>query len=99
MEGRDTLIRKIQDHLDTSGQKYYSGFYVGTTNDPDISFKQHLVKKDRNWWLYVNCDNAATAKDIEKHYLDLGMKGSDRDNDDGSKYIYFYVITSKTKEN
>jgi len=102
MEGRDTqgnTIATIDKHLNATGQRYYSGFYVGITDNPERSlFQEHLVSKDRNWWMYVPCDNATIAKGVEKHYLDLGMNGSEEGGDDSSKFVYFYIITSKTKE-
>ena len=42
-----TIVDEIMKHLEGSGKKYYSDFYIGITNDVDRRlFDEHNVSRD-----------------------------------------------------
>lgn len=100
MEANDKeIIERIDEHLKNSGRRYYSDFYIGITNDPERRlFDEHKVKKDGMWWIYSKADNIETAREVEKYYLDKGMRGGDGGGDDTSVYVYCYTVSPTTIE-
>lgn len=72
----DTIIKEIDAHLSKSGRRYYSDFYIGITKDVEQRlFGDHNVSKDNSWWIYRTAETNEIARAVEKHYLDLGMRG------------------------
>jgi hypothetical protein len=95
---KEDIIKFFDEHLMNSGRKYYSDFYVGITSDVDQRlFQQHNVDKDNMWWIYSTAENSAIAREVEKHYLDLGMRGGPGGGDNPC-IVYAYVITPLTIE-
>lgn len=95
----DEIINLIDGHLKKSGRSYYSEFYIGISdNARDRLFKQHHVDIDHQWWIYVTADNSEIARDVEKHYLDLGMRGGTGGGSEDSNMVYCYVVTPITTE-
>ncbi|MDE6337034.1 MAG: hypothetical protein K2L34_10750 [Muribaculaceae bacterium] len=93
------IIDKFDKHLSKSGKRYYSEFYVGISkNAPKRLFEEHHVDINTSWWIYVTADSSDTARDVEKHYIELGMRGSDGGGDDSSDMVYCYVVTPTTTE-
>lgn len=91
------IIQKIDQHLSNSGKSYYNEFYVGITNDPKRRlFEEHGVSKEDSWWIYVKADNAEIARNVEKHYLNEGMRGNDGGGNEDSCYVYCYAVTQTT---
>ena len=73
---KDAIINDIEKHLSDSVKQYYRDFYVGITNDVNRRlFTDHNVDKDNDWWIYCKADSEEIARDVEKYYLELGMKG------------------------
>ncbi|MDE5842673.1 MAG: hypothetical protein K2H35_02920 [Muribaculaceae bacterium] len=93
------IIERIDDHLGKSGKQYYSEFYVGISKDARKRlFEQHHVDKDTSWWIYLTANSAETARRVEKHYLDLGMRGNEGGGDNSAEMVYCYVVTPTTTE-
>lgn len=91
------IIEKIDEHLSKSGKTYYNEFYIGITKDPENRlFKEHGVSKENSWWLYINAGSSELAREVEKHYLEEGMRGGDGGGNDDSTYVYCYTVTPTT---
>ena len=95
----DEIVKKIDEHLRKSGKRYYSEFYIGVSqNAVKRLFEEHHVDKENSWWIYTTATSSEVARQVEKHYLDLGMRGGTGGGDDKSKMVYCYVVTSTTTE-
>lgn len=93
------IIDKFNHHLKKSGKRYYSEFYVGISkNAPKRLFEEHHVDMKTSWWIYETADSSDIAREVEKHYLQLGMRGSDGGGDTSSNMVYCYVVTPTTTE-
>lgn len=92
-----TIIKEIDEHLANSGKQYYSDFYIGITNDIERRlFKEHNVSKNSSWWIYRTANTSDIARNIEKHFLDLGMRGDDGGGNETSKTVYCYAVSPTT---
>ena len=95
------IIRDFDEHLKKSGRQYYSEFYVGITNNIEQRlFVEHKVPRSNHWWIYAPADTEAIARNIEKTYLNKGMRGGvggGTGNGD-AKYVYCYVVATYTVE-
>ena len=93
------IINKIDSHLAKSGKRYYSEFYIGISrNARKRLFEEHHVDMEASWWIYITADSADIAREVEKHYINLGMRGGDGGGDDTSNMVYCYVVTPTTTE-
>lgn len=95
----DAIVKKIDGHLAKSGKRYYSEFYIGISeNAMKRLFEEHHVDKENSWWIYTTAESSEIAREVEKHYLDLGMRGGTGGGDENSKMVYCYVVTPTTTE-
>lgn len=98
---KDAIINDIEKHLSDSVKEYYRDFYVGITNDVNRRlFTDHNVDKDNDWWIYCKADSEEIARDVEKYYLELGMKG-DTGGGNPEKppfFVYSYEISDHSKQ-
>ena len=95
----DEIVSYINTHLEKSGKRYYSDFYIGISKDAvKRMFEEHHVDKKHSWWVYCTADTSDVARKVEKHYLDLGMRGSDGGGDNTATMVYCYVVTPTTAE-
>ena len=95
----DEIVNKIDEHLRKSGKRYYSEFYIGVSqNAVKRLFEEHHVDKENSWWIYTTAISSEVARQVEKHFLDLGMRGGTGGGDYKSKMVYCYVVTSTTTE-
>lgn len=96
---RDEIITAIDNHLQKSGKRYYSEFYIGITNNIQRRlFDEHNVQREGMWWIYETAISIDDARSVEKHYLDLGMRGGDGGGDETSTIVYCYTVTPTTIE-
>jgi hypothetical protein len=51
----------------------YSKWYIGVTNDVKANKSRHKNPENYQFW---KCISEKDARDIEKHFLSLGMKGA-----------------------
>ncbi|WP_294618614.1 hypothetical protein [uncultured Bacteroides sp.] len=95
----ETIVKEIVEHLSKSGKRYYSDFYIGITNDVEQRmFKEHNVPKEKNWWIFRTAENSDIAREVENHFLKLGMRGDNKGGDDTSNVVYCYAVTPTTAE-
>ncbi len=92
------IITAIDKHTKTAGAKYYNDFYIGISDNDQIIFTKHKVKKDKDWWIIASADTKEVASEVKKHYLDLGMDGDKNSNQSNFSIIYCYKITPFTIE-
>lgn len=93
------IIKDFKDHLKISGKRYYSDFYVGISkNAQKRLFDEHHVDKDNSWWIFRTATTSKDARDVEKHFIELGMRGGTGGGDDTANMIYCYAITPTTTE-
>ena len=98
---KDAIINAIDEHLKKSNKQYYNQFYVGVTSDvQNRLFGAHKVPRENHWWIYRYADTEQIARDVEKHYLDLGMQGDTGGGtgDGDVKCVYCYAIANYTVE-
>ena len=64
---------------------------IGITGNPDTA-KQTYINQGRNVqdWLEWPADSEATAREIEDHFLDEGMKGSERGVVVDPAFVYIF---------
>lgn len=95
----DEIVERIDKHLTKSGKRYYSEFYIGISKDAvKRLFDEHHVDQENSWWIYSTAESADVARNVEQHYLDLGMRGGSGGGDKNSKMVYCYVVTPTTTE-
>lgn len=83
MSSKAYIKQAIKDRV---GNTNYNQWTVGITSDPNGRERQHGNPDD--WWIW-DAEDEPTAREIEKYFLDLGMKG---DTGGGSKrYVLKYV--------
>lgn len=89
----------FNDHLQKSGRQYYREFYCGITDNIERRlFEEHNVSRDSGFWIYGPADNIEVAREVERHYLDLGMQGNTGGGNEDSIWVYCYLIMQSTKE-
>ena len=94
-----TIVDEINDHLSKSGKRYYSEFYIGITNAVNRRlFKEHNVTKEKAWWIYRTAKDSVIAREVEKHFLDMGMRGNDGGGNEESNIVYCYAVSPTTVE-
>lgn len=94
------IINAFEEHIKNSGCRYYSDMYIGITNNADRRFEEHHVSKDTQWWISALADSEEIARDVERHFLEMGMRGDTGggSGDGSAKYVYSYNITPNTIE-
>ena len=97
---RDTLISEIQKYINANnGVTDHYGWYVGITDDPKRRlFQDHKVNENGGNWIYGPASSHSAAREIERHFLDLGCNGGSGGGDSSSIYVYAYKITWYTHE-
>lgn len=96
--GKQTVIAEIKSYVANHGG-FYSEWYTGITADPrQRLFNDHAVNEKNGPWIYHQCETSAVAREVEDHFIGLGMKGGPGGGDHGSRSVYAYKITSTTKE-
>lgn len=95
----ETIVKEINEHLSKSGKRYYSDFYIGITNDVERRlFNEHNVSKENTWWIYRTAESSAIAREVEEHFLKLGMRGDKSGGNDTSNIVYCYAVNPTTIE-
>ena len=65
-------IVKLVKHSGSSYEKWT----VGVTDNPTQRRNQHKQDgEDMSWWHAWNADSERTARNVEMHFLDKGMRG------------------------
>jgi hypothetical protein len=93
----ETCISDIKSFIQQRGGSY-EDFYVGISkNAARRLFGDHCVELNEPTWIFINAENAATARAVEIHFLVLGCEGGSGGGDDESKFVYAYQMTRLTK--
>lgn len=99
---KDEIIKSFDSYLSKSGNKYYSDFYIGITDNIKEGFlKKHNVPRKGHWYLYTLTDSIDDAVKIRQYYLDRGMRGSldtRLPTTNNNIFVYCYKVTPKTIE-
>jgi len=70
----------------------YSDWTIGVTDKPFERKEEHESEgKDVSHWSHYNTDSEEVGRAVEKHFLDLGMKGG---TGGGGHAGYVYVFKS-----
>lgn len=75
---KNDIINEIIKHINSSCpyNTQYSQLYIGIANNgEDRVFNDHCVNKEKDVWIICPSDNEQIARDVEKHFLNLGMDG------------------------
>jgi len=83
---KSEIIRFIEERVRKSKVPKYSSWTIGITADPETRKSQH---GNPGYWLQWEADRESDAREIEKHFLDKGMKG---DTGGGQRPIYVYIF-------
>jgi hypothetical protein len=95
---KSEIITDITNYVRNNGGKY-SGWYAGIAADArDRMFNGHAVQEKGDAWIYRECANATTAREVEDHLIKLGMDGGPGGGDSSTKFAYAYRKTSSTVE-
>ena len=98
-KSKTQIISEIDNHLKKSGKRYYSEFYVGISNDARRRlFQEHHVQEKGSWWIYRTANSSVIAREVEQHYIDLGMRGGNGGGDDSAVMVYCYAVSPTTSE-
>nr|WP_315407774.1 hypothetical protein [uncultured Prevotella sp.] len=93
------IIKAFNEHLKKSGKQFYNDFYIGITDDIERRlFTEHKVPKEGHWFIYAHADNSLIARNVEKYFLDLGMRGGQGGGDTDTEWVYCYIVSQYTTE-
>ena len=64
---------------------------IGVTGDPKAAKQMYINQgNDVKDWLEWQADSADTARTVEDHFLDEGMKGSEGGHVDATAYVFIF---------
>ena len=93
------ILQLFNNHLISSGRRFYSDFFIGVTDDVDkCLFEDHMVHKGNSWYIYAPASSHENALAVRKHYHDLGMRTSRRRTSKSSTMVYCYGVSPYTIE-
>lgn len=91
---KQEIINKISNHFKGIA---YSNCYVGITSDVESRlFGDHNASRKNGHWIYSTASSANVAREIEQHFLNIGMDGGSGGGDENSRIVYAYKKTSST---
>jgi len=96
---KNDIINEITDYINSScpNNTPYSQLYIGIANDgEDRVFNDHCVDKDKDVWIICPSDTEQIARDVEKHFLNLGMDGG-TGGGKNINYVYCFLQNEHTK--
>ncbi len=67
----------------------YSIWTIGVTDDPERRKTEHTENDDTKYWKQWDADSETAARNVEKHFLDKGMKGG---GGGGGSADYVYIF-------
>ena len=83
---RDELIAAIHSRYTSP-----SLWTIGITTNPARRKEEHERDGNVNWYVW-EADSLSVARDVEKHFLDKGMKGGEGGDIDDRKTVYVYIF-------
>jgi hypothetical protein len=92
------VILSVAAHVQKCGGTY-SSWYVGIATDARSRlFNDHAVRENGDCWIYQECKESNTAREIEDYFLNQGMDGGSGGGDYASKSVYAYKKSANTRE-
>lgn len=82
----DEIIQEIENKVNSTKTKDYTIWTIGITDDTERRRKEHDNPK---YWQDWKADTEGIARNVEKHFLDKGMKG-DTGGGDTPNYVYIF---------
>lgn len=93
---KQQIINEIAAHIADRGGSY-SDWYVGITeNAKRRVFEEHGVEKDKDKYIWRTANSSSVARDVEKHFLNLGCDGGGGGGDDDAVIVYAYKKSVRT---
>ena len=93
-----SIISEFKNYMQKCGGAY-SDWYVGVAaNARDRLFNDHNVDEKNGQWIYEDCGSDSAARQVEKHFLNLGCQGGTGGGDHTTKFAYAYKIKGYTIE-
>lgn len=92
---KQEIINDIANHFSTI--PYRSCYFGITSNVQDRLFGDHNVSEKTDHWIYRTAATDTVAREIEKHFLNLGMDGGGGGGDASAKIVYAYKKNGHTK--
>ncbi len=81
------LIEAVKARIGTTS---YSIWTVGVTDDTESRKGQHESDGENvKYWTHWKTDSEETGRDVEQHFLDLGMKGG-AGGGGSAGYVYIF---------
>lgn len=80
------IIQEIENRVASSQKKDYSIWTIGITEDPEQRKEQHGNPK---YWMNWKADSETIARDVEKYFIDKGMKGG---TGGGDRPTFVYIF-------
>jgi len=80
------IITAIEQRVASAKEKNYSIWTIGITADPERRKNEHDNPK---YWMQWEADSEAIARNVEKYFLDKGMRG---DTGGGEHPTYVYIF-------
>ena len=91
------IVNELYNYYTKSGGDY-NNWYVGITNDIDSRlYGDHNVSR-KGVWYHAEADSNDVARQVENHFLDLGMDGKGGGGKSNSNFVYTYHKTLSTKQ-
>ena len=95
-KSKQEIIVEIDAHINNYGRSY-SDWYVGITEDAKRRvFDEHGVVKRKDPYIWRTAVSSTAARDVEKHFLNLGCDGSGGGGDEDADIVYAYKKSSRT---
>jgi len=90
------VFNEIKAYIDKQG-KPYSAWYAGIASDAKTRlFVDHNVSRTNDKWVYDQCTNNQSARNVEDALLKLGCDGGSGGGDQSSTYVYAYLKLPST---
>ena len=86
MSSEVSIIEEIEKRIRSAKEKNYSIWTIGVTDDPVRRFDEH---DSPNYWLQWNADSETAARNVEKYFLEKGMKGGEG-GPGSADYVYIF---------
>ncbi len=83
---KEEIIKEIENRVTSAKEKKYTIWTIGITDNLKRRKKEHDNPKHWKDW---KADTEEIARNVEKHFLDKGMKG-DTGGGDTPNYVYIF---------
>lgn len=86
MASESAIKAAIEKRVKSTKSEKYSIWTIGITDDPDRRKSEHGNPK---YWMQWNADSETIARNVEKYFLNKGMKGA---GGGGGTADYVYIF-------